>query len=135
MNAVQLRHLSNTDKMSKTDDAKSSEKIEEIARVPYQQFIGSLMHLALYTRLDIMHAVTKLSQFNANPSRAHLGHRQSMYYVIWAKDYALLYQARQTPIIWIHSDADWAGDIDDRHSYTILIWRPLTGKTWYNGSQ
>lgn len=62
--------LKHEQKMSKTDGAKSSEEIEEMTRVPYQ-LIGSLMHLTFYTRPDIMNAVTKLFQFNANPGRAH----------------------------------------------------------------
>ena len=38
----------------------------------YQQVIGSLLYLMLGTRPDIAFAVTKMSQFAANPSKEHL---------------------------------------------------------------
>jgi len=82
-------------KMSKMDSAKSSEEIEEMARMPYRQLIGS-MHLALYTMPDIMHAVTKLSQFNANPGRAYWA-KHVLRYLSGTKNYAFLYRAGQTP--------------------------------------
>jgi hypothetical protein len=38
----------------------------------YQQIIGSLLHLALGTRPDIIYAVILMSQFSANPSQDHI---------------------------------------------------------------
>jgi len=38
----------------------------------YQQITGSLNHLAVYSRPDISYAVSKLSQFNNDPSTTHL---------------------------------------------------------------
>ena len=37
----------------------------------YQSLVGSLMYAMLGTRPDIAFAVTKLSQFNSNPSEQH----------------------------------------------------------------
>jgi len=51
-------------KMSKRDGPSSPDEKAEMAAVPYRRLVGSLMHLAIYTRPDIIHAVTKLSQFN-----------------------------------------------------------------------
>ena len=43
------------------------------AKTPLEtgEAVGSLMHLGLCTRPDILFAVTKLSQFNVNPGREH----------------------------------------------------------------
>ena len=41
-------------------------------RSEYQQVIGSLLYIMLGTRPDIAFAVTKLTQFAANPSKEHL---------------------------------------------------------------
>src|SRR5271154_3287127 len=38
----------------------------------YQRLTGSLNHLAVFTRPDISFAVSKLSQFNSNPTTSHL---------------------------------------------------------------
>ena len=37
----------------------------------FQQVIGSLLYIMLGTRPDIAYAVTKLSQYTANPSKDH----------------------------------------------------------------
>lgn len=109
-------------RMSKEDGPKSPTEIEEMTKVPYRQLIGSLMHLALYTRPDIMYAVTKLSQYNTNPGRIHWAQaKHILRYLSGTKDYALQYRASQGPTIQIYSDADWAGDLDDRHSYSGMV--------------
>ena len=38
---------------------------------PYRQVVGKLMYLAVCTRLDICHAISELSRFNANPGLKH----------------------------------------------------------------
>ena len=38
----------------------------------FQSVIGSLLYIMLGTQPDIAYAVTKLSQFTANPSQEHL---------------------------------------------------------------
>src|SRR5438552_1992409 len=38
----------------------------------YQELIGSLNHLAVYSRPDIAFAMSKLSQFNSTPTNTHL---------------------------------------------------------------
>jgi len=109
-------------KMSKQDGPSSPDEKAEMAAVPYRQLIGSLMHLAIYTRPDIMHAVTKLSQFNTNPGRIHWNQAKHLLrYLSGTKEYALQYTAGATPEIQIFSDADWAGDVDDRRSYSGMV--------------
>jgi hypothetical protein len=58
----------------------------------YQQVIGSLLYLMLGTCSDILFAITKMSQFSANPSQEHLD--KAMYickYLARTSRYALLY--------------------------------------------
>ena len=43
----------------------------EVLNVPYQQLIGSLMYIAIFTRPDIAFAVNFLSQFNLDPNIQH----------------------------------------------------------------
>lgn len=109
-------------KMSREDGPKSSKEKEEMTKVPYRHLIGSLMHLALYTRPDIMHAVTKLSQYNTNPGRIHWTQvKHVLRYLNGIKAYTLRYQASRECKIQFYSDADWAGDLDDRHSYSGMV--------------
>lgn len=45
----------------------------------YQSLIGSLMYIGLCTRPDILHAVTKLSQFNNDP---HIEHMNGSHHIL-----------------------------------------------------
>ena len=80
--------------------------------------VGSLLYAAMATRPDISHAVGVVSKFNANPSEAHMtAVKRIMRYLKGTADLALIYQKSEEEIV-AYSDADWAGDIDDRHSTT-----------------
>lgn len=82
-------HLEHGIKMSKEHGADSPEEKDKMAKVPYRQLIGSLMHLALHTRPDIIHAVTKLSQYNTNPGRIHWNQaKHVLRYLNGTKSYA-----------------------------------------------
>jgi hypothetical protein len=86
----------------------------------YQHVTGSLNHLAVYTRPDIAFAVSKLAQFNSNPTMTHL--KAAMHvarYLKGTRNLCIVYK-RQPSIINIvgYSDADWGSDENDRISYT-----------------
>jgi hypothetical protein len=49
-----------------TDDEQS-----EAAKLPYKELIGSLMFVAIATRLDVAYVVNKLVQYSSNPSHGH----------------------------------------------------------------
>jgi hypothetical protein len=87
----------------------------------YRRIIGSLQYLSL-TRPDICFAVNKLSQFMHKPTVTH-----------WAATKRLLRYLKRTifhgihilkaaaPCLTTYSDADWAGNIDDRTSTSAYI--------------
>ncbi|XP_039969740.1 secreted RxLR effector protein 161-like [Bactrocera tryoni] len=68
----------------------------------YQSLIGGLMYLAIISRPDIPHVVSKLSQYNSHPHKEHMQ----------AAKYVLRY-LKKAP-----NDADWGSDSIDRKSYT-----------------
>lgn len=82
----------------------------------YQSMVGSLLYCAMATRPDIAQAVGAVSKFCAQPTEAHLtAVKRVLRYLSGTKDLALHYQKSEKPIVG-YSDADWAGDCDDRHS-------------------
>ena len=104
--------------LSKCDSPYSDVEKDEMEGVPYKQLIGSLMYVALATRPDILFAVTKLSQFSSNLGRTHwLQAKRVLRYLAATKDFSLVY-GRGDNNLEIFSDADWASDVDDRHSYS-----------------
>ena len=91
-----------------------SKQLEDKAQ--YQSMVGSLLYAAMATRPDIAHAVGAVSKFCAQPTEAHLtAAKRVLRYLSGTRYLALRYQKSEEPPTG-YSDADWAGDHDDRHS-------------------
>jgi len=58
--------------LTKDQCPSTPDEINDMAGNRYRELIGSLHYASLATRPDITYAVNKLSQFLANPGRAHL---------------------------------------------------------------
>ncbi|KAK2984661.1 hypothetical protein RJ640_006644 [Escallonia rubra] len=90
----------------------------------YRQIIGSLQYLT-FTRPDLSFAINKLAQFMQHPTDAHwTAVKRILRYLKATISHGLLFQ--KSPISSLHafSDADWAGNIDDRRStggYAIYL--------------
>uniref|UniRef100_A0A2N9ER43 Integrase catalytic domain-containing protein n=1 Tax=Fagus sylvatica TaxID=28930 RepID=A0A2N9ER43_FAGSY len=99
-------------------------EIESMARVPYANAIGSLMYAMLCTRPDICFVVGLVNRFQSNPGPAHWkAVKRILRYLRGTADYMLCYQGRDLRLRG-YSDADWAGDLDERKStssYTFLL--------------
>ena len=77
----------------------------------FQSVIGLLLFIMLGTCSDIVFAVTKLSQFAANPSQDHL-HKvlYICYYLAGTRDYALVFDDKSNGGLIAYTDLDWASD-------------------------
>ena len=85
----------------------------------YQSMVGSLLYAAMATRPDIAQAVSAVSKFNANPDAAHLtAVKRILRYLKGTVNFALKYEQSDSGALIGFSDADWAGDQDDRRSTT-----------------
>jgi hypothetical protein len=89
----------------------------------YQRLTGSLNHLAVYSRSDIAFAVSKLSQFNAQPTALHLkAALHVIRYLKGTRNLCIVYKRQEEKeIIKEYSDADWGSDSNDRKFYTGYI--------------
>jgi hypothetical protein len=98
---------------------KDDEISKEVDPKLYQSMVGSLLYAAMTTRPDIAYAVGVVSKFNSKPSEAHLtAVKRILRYLKGTADLALKYQKSDHGMLIGYSDADWAGDLDDRHSTT-----------------
>ena len=93
----------------------------------YQSAVGSLLYLSTRTRPDIAFAVSCVSRYCSEPTKAHwCAVKRILRYLNGTINYGLCYTCRnveQTAVIGF-SDADWAGDVSDRKStsgYVFLI--------------
>ena len=57
--------------LSKMMSPKTSEKMVEMAKVPYASTIGSLMYAMLCTRPNITYTVSMTNRFQSNPGLEH----------------------------------------------------------------
>jgi len=81
--------------------------IDEQLHHKFRQVIGSLLYIMLGTCPDIAFAVTKLSQFAANPSKDHLV--KALYicrYLIGTPEYRIIYSGRKQRGFIAYADSD-----------------------------
>ena len=90
----------------------------------YRSLVGSLIYLT-NSRPDIVHAVSIVSRFMSNPSKAHFATtKRILRYVKGTKDFGILYEANRDFNLTGYTDSDWAGITDDRKStsgYVFLL--------------
>ena len=85
-------------------------------RMRYQRMVGKLIYLA-HTRPDIAYAVGVVSRFMHRPHVQHMDavHR-ILRYLKGCPGKGILYQKNDHLNLVVYTDADWAGDRDDRKS-------------------
>ncbi|XP_022857237.1 uncharacterized protein LOC111378298 [Olea europaea var. sylvestris] len=92
----------------------------------YRSMIGSLLYLTA-TRPDIAFSVGVCARFQADPKESHLSSvRRIIRYVSGTADLGIFYSRSSNLDLAGYSDADWAGNADDRKS--------TTGGCFYMGS-
>ncbi|KDR67838.1 hypothetical protein GALMADRAFT_146848 [Galerina marginata CBS 339.88] len=58
-------------RLAKADSPFTPKERAEMRKIPYQEAVGSLMHIAVNTRPDIAFAVQQVAQFMSNPGQPH----------------------------------------------------------------
>ena len=87
--------------------------------VKYQSMVGSLLYAAVATRPDIAQAVGAVSKYNSCPTETHLTAVKRIFrYLKGTIDLSLKFGRSASQTLMGFTDADWAGDRDDRHSTT-----------------
>ena len=84
--------------------------------ISYQSIVGSLLYAAITTRPDIAQAVGVVSKFCANPTQSHLtAAKRILRYLKGTVNLGLSYKRCADGNLIGYSDADWVGNMDDRH--------------------
>ena len=92
----------------------------------------------LGTHPDICHAVTKLSQFTANPSQDHLDRAHSICcYLAGTKNFTLVYDGDSQKGIYAYTDSDWAANKIKHWSITGFFFKLTTFpvRFWGHGNK
>ena len=91
----------------------ATEEEDSVDQPLYQSAIGSLMYLSVSTRLDISYAVSSLARFSSKPTRQHWIALKRLLRYLFSKEVS-------SECIGF-SDADWAGDVNDRKSISGYV--------------
>lgn len=82
----------------------------------YRSMIGSILYLT-GTRPNIMHAVEIVGRFQANPKESHLRAVKRIFkYLQGTQEFGLWYPKDIDLTLHAYTNADWAGNVDDRKS-------------------
>ncbi|XP_068730639.1 uncharacterized protein [Montipora capricornis] len=90
--------------------------------VPYNQFeyqsvVGSLLYLSSVSRPDIAFAVSNVARYSSNPTKEHwVALKRILRYLKGTVNYGILFTCNVESECVGFSDADWAGDVNDRKS-------------------
>jgi hypothetical protein len=95
--------------------------VAKMTNVPYASAIGSLMYAMVCTRPDLAYAVGLLSRFQSNPGQNHWSAvKRVLRYLVGTADYTLCYGGSDVRLQG-YTDADWAGDLDERKSTSAYV--------------
>ena len=90
-----------------------------VNQVNYQPMVGSLLYASIATRPDSAQAVEAVSKFNSCPTEAHLtAVKRIFHYLKGTINFCVKYEKSTDKHLAEFSDANWAGDMTDRHSIT-----------------
>ena len=88
----------------------------KIDQTLYRSMIGSLLYLTA-SRPDILFAVCQAARYQASPRESHLlAVKRIFRYVKGTLNHGLWYKRTENMKLIAYSDADWAGNVDDRRS-------------------
>jgi len=114
-----------------------TKKEEEVMRnVPYREAIGCMMYAQLATRPDLAYGISVVSRFSNNPGVAHWqAVKRILRYLKGTKDMKLCFSNKDSNSIIGYSDADWAGDSEDRKSTTGYLFMTQGGAISWNSKK
>ena len=125
------------DKFSQTQCPENDLERERMNNIPYALAVGSLMYAQVCMCPDLAFATGVFSRYQSNPGWAHwVGVKKALRYCQGTKDYMLTYKRTDNLEIVCYTDADLAGDEDDRKSTSGYIFTLAGGAiSWRSGKQ
>jgi hypothetical protein len=107
---------------------KNQYEIDQMKAVPYALAVGSLQYALVCTTPDLVFITGVLGRYQANLGTKHWKMvKKVLRYVQGTKDLMLTYRRSDTLEIKGYSDADYAGDKDDRKSKTGYVFTLVGG--------
>ncbi|GKV23084.1 hypothetical protein SLEP1_g32861 [Rubroshorea leprosula] len=106
--------LANHFKLSKQSCPNTKEEKEKMSSIHYSSTVGSLMYAMVCTRPDISHAIGVVSRFLSNLGKIHWEAVKWIFRYLRRTTKLCLTFGQTKPILKGYTDADMAGDLDNR---------------------
>lgn len=104
--------------------------------VPYAELVGSLLYCSIATRPDISYPLSVLSKYTSQPREAHWqALKRVVRYLSATRDFGLSYKRVANPKLLCYTDADYAGDHQNRRSTSGMITFLASGPISYKAQQ
>src|SRR3954470_24283899 len=125
------------DNFGKFQCPKNQYEIDQMKDKPYDSAVGSLQYVQVCTRLDLAFVTGVLGIYQENPEIEHWKMvKKALLYVQGTKDLMLTYKSSDSLEIKGYSDADFAGDKDDRKSTSGYVFTLAGGAiSWKSSKQ
>src|SRR4051812_48764381 len=125
------------DSFGKFQCPKNQYEIDQMKSVPYASAVGSLQYAQVCTRPDLAFINGVLGRYQENPGIEHWKMvKKALRYVQGTKGLMLTYRRSDSLEIKGYSDADFAGDKDDRKSTTEYVFTLSRGAiSWRSAKQ
>jgi len=125
------------DSFGKFQCPKNQYEIDQMKAVPYASAVGSLQYAQVCTRPDLAFITGVLGRYQANPGIEHWKMaKKALRYAQGTKGLMLTYKRSDSLEIRGYSDADFAGDKDDRKSTTGYVFTLAGGAiSWRSSKQ
>ena len=116
---------------------KATDNMEVLNQQSYQSLVGSLMYLATCTRPDIAYAVGTLARFTSKPNQTHwVAAKRVLRYLRGTSNFGIVFKGDESGTCKAYSDADWAGDKEDRKSTSGYLFQIAGGPaSWRSKKQ
>ena len=79
------------------------------------------MYPAVISRPDIMHVLSRLSQFNCHPHEEHFAAAKHVLRYLKNDSYGKIVYKHKSDGLVCYTDADWGNDLEDRKSYSGYV--------------
>jgi hypothetical protein len=107
-------------------------------RQEYQEHVGSLLYISVYTRPDLCFAVNQLAKHMSNPGEVHWNAlRRCLRYLKGTATFGLTYTCDNAnpDLLTAYADADWASCTETRRSYMGYLFMLAGGAVAWKSSQ
>ena len=105
--------------------------------IPYKEAVGALLYISTTTRPDISYAVGQVAKFNHNPGLTHWRAVKRIFpYLAGTRKHGIIFSPREDQGVIGFTDADHAGDLDDRGSTSGCVFLCHGGSiSWFSRKQ